>query len=189
MICVDTAFYLWLAALLLLLPLDWVISVILAAGFHEFCHGAVLMMFGGKIRGIRITPLGCVMDAESPGDPASFCSILAGPVGSFALLFLCHSFPKAAVCGLFHGLYNLLPVLPLDGGRGLQLILNRLIPGQAENILSFAGWLVCTLAAAAALWCCRVLSWGITPVILVIFWIIRMHPRKIPCKPWGIGVQ
>lgn len=189
MIHTDASFYLWLAALLLFLPLNWVLSAFTAALIHEFCHIAVLVMLGGKISRVRISVSGCVLDAESPGDFASFCSILAGPVGSIALLMLAESIPKIAVCGFIHGLYNLLPVLPLDGGRGIQLILNHLVPKYADTVLCWTGWTACWILLAAAVWCCFAFSWGIMPIFLVLFWIIQMHPRKIPCKPSGIGVQ
>lgn len=189
MICTDAYLYLWLAALLLFLPLDWVLSAFTAALIHEMCHIAVLRMLGGKIRRVRISVRGCVLDAESPGDFVSFCSILAGPLGSMALLILAEPLPKIAVCGLFHGLYNLLPLLPLDGGRGLHLILNHLVPKYADTVLLWMGRTTCCIVFATAAWCSAVFSWGITPIFLVLFWIIRMYPRKIPCKPSGIGVQ
>ena len=44
MICTDACLYLWLAALLLFLPLDWGLSAFTAALIHEFCHIAVLLM-------------------------------------------------------------------------------------------------------------------------------------------------
>ena len=189
MIHTDATLYIWLAALLLFLPFDWVLSAFTAALIHEFCHIAVLLMLGGNISRMRISITGCVLDAESPGDFASFCSILAGPTGSIALLILAESLPKIAVCGLFHGLYNLLPVLPLDGGRGLQLILCHRIPAYADTVLWWTGWTACGILLTAAVWCSLAFCWGIAPIVLVLFWIIRMHPRKIPCKPSGIGVQ
>lgn len=189
MICTDASLYLWLAALLMFLPLDWVLSAFTAALIHELCHIAALLILGGKISKMQISIRGCILDAESPGDFASFCSILAGPLGSMALLMTPGMLPKIAVCGLFHGLYNLLPVLPLDGGRGLHLILKSLIPGHADTVLWWAGWIACCILLTAAVWCSFALKWGIAPVLIVLFWIIQMHPRKIPCKPSGIGVQ
>ena len=189
MIHADASLYLWLAALLLFLPFDWVLSALTSALIHEFCHIAVLVMLGGKISRVRISVIGCILDAESPGDFVSFCSILAGPIGSMALLILAESLPKIAVCGLFHGLYNLLPVLPLDGGRGLHLILNHIIPKYADTVLYWIGWTVCCILFLAAIWFSAAFDWGLAPVLIVLFWIIQMHPRKIPCKPSGIGVQ
>ena len=189
MICTDAYLYLWLAALLLFLPLDWVLSAFTAALIHELCHIAVLRMLGGKIRRMRISVSGCVLDAESPGDFISFCSILAGPLGSMGLLMLAEFLPKIAVCGFIHSLYNLLPVLPLDGGRGFQLFLRHVIPKYADTVLLWTGWITCCIVFLTAVWCSAAFSWGITPKILILFWIIQMHPRKIPCKPSGIGVQ
>lgn len=189
MICTDASLYLWLAALLMFLPLDWVLSAFTAALIHEFCHIAVLLILGGKISRVRISVTGCVLDAEAPVDFVSFCSILAGPIGSIALLILAESLPKIAVCGFIHGLYNLLPFFPLDGGRGLHLIFESLIPKYADTVIWWTGWIACCILLTTAVWCCYAFSWGIVPIFLVLFWIIQMHPRKIPCKPSGIGVQ
>ena len=189
MIHTDAYLYLWLAALLLFLPADWVLSAFTAALIHEFCHVAVLLMLGGKISQMQISISGCILDAESPGDFASFCSVLAGPLGSMALLMTSGTLPKIAVCGLFHGLYNLLPVLPLDGGRGLHLILSHVIPKYADSVLWWAGWFVCCILLTITVWCSFAFGWGIVPIVLVLFWIIKIFPRKRPCKPSEIGVQ
>lgn len=53
------------------------------------------------------------------------CS-LAGPVGSFSLFFLSHWLPKTAFCGVIQGMFNLLPIFPLDGGRALRCCLTLL---------------------------------------------------------------
>ena len=189
MIWTDAAVYLWLAALLLFLPFDWVLSAFTAALIHEFCHAAVLLLLGGKIRRMRVSLTGCVLDAETDRDYVSFFSILAGPFGSMALLILAQPFPKIAVCGFFHGFYNLLPILPLDGGRMLDLILELWIPVYKETVMWWTGWSVCCMLFAAAVWSSLAFSWGIMPILLVLFWIIQMHPRKIPCKQSQIKVQ
>ena len=178
MIRTDAACYLWLAALLLLLPLDWVISAFTAALIHELCHIAALLLLGGKISSIRISVRGCILEAASLGDIASLGSILAGPAGSLALLLFSGVLPKIAVCGLFHGLYNLLPLLPLDGGRALQLLLNRFCPVYADTALKWTGRLVCVVIAAGAI---RYV--GLIPGLPAILWIIPLFPRKTPCKP------
>jgi len=116
-------------------------------------------------------------------------SILAGPAGSMLLLLLSRSAPKIAVCGLFHGLYNLLPVLPLDGGRLLQLLLYRFAPMHAENVLLWTGRILCAGILILSVYASVVLSLGAIPPVLFLICILRLFPRKIPCKPSQIKVQ
>lgn len=189
MIHADAGIYIWLAALLLFLPFDWVVSAFTAALIHEICHIVTLLMLGGKIRKVRISVSGCVMEATSPGDFVSLCSILAGPAGSIALLLFCRMAPKIAVSGLFHGVYNLLPLMPLDGGRALLLILNRICPLYADIVFLWVGRFICVVVFSVAVWCTYALNCGVMPIYIAIFWIMKLLPRKIPCKPSGIGVQ
>lgn len=189
MIQCESAVYIWLACLLLLLPLDWLLAAMLAAIFHESCHLLVLLLLGGRIGKIRISLTGCVIESSSPGDWQSACGILAGPAGSILLLLASETAPKIAVCGLFHGLYNLLPILPLDGGRLLQLLLYRLLPEKAEPVLLWTGRIICIMLLFTAIYLSAEHRLGMLPVILTILWILRLFPRKIPCKQLQIGVQ
>lgn len=185
MIQSDGAVFFWISCLLLLIPLDWLLAALLAALFHEACHIAVLLLLGGNIRRIQISLTGCVIESSAPGDLQSLCSILAGPAGSLLLVLLYRTVPKMAVCGLLHGLYNLLPLYPLDGGRMLQLLLIRFLPEKADAVLLVTGRILCTVILIAVI----LAPVGLFPVILVLLWVLRFFPRKIPCKPPGIKVQ
>ena len=189
MIRTDAGTYLWLAALLLLMPLEWIMAAIAAALVHELCHLLVLLLLGGKVRKVHISIEGCVIEAVVHGNWQSLSSILAGPVGSFTLLLFSRIVPRIAVCGLFHGIYNLLPVLPLDGGRALQLILHFVCPEQAQCILMWTAGLTLLLIFAAAVWCTLVGNCGILPIFAATVLVMKHLPRKIPCKPPKIGVQ
>ena len=143
------------AAMILLLPLDWLLSAMTAALVHEGCHMLSVLLFGGRIRSVRIGARGCVIECGELEGIAGILSILAGPAGSLSLLFLRRSLPKIAVCGLIQGLYNLMPVLPLDGGRILRILLNRWIPDKADFILKGIRYSLFLGLALWGLW----LSW------------------------------
>ncbi len=187
MIQSDAAVFLWISCLLLLLPLDWLLAALLAALLHEVCHITVLLLLGGTVRKFRISLTGCELDSTAPGNWQAICSILAGPAGSLLLMLFFRTAPKVAVCGLFHGLYNLLPLFPLDGGRMLQLLLYRVLPQKADTVLLVTGRVVCAVILLVSV--SFVDSFGIIPVIIVLIWILRYLPRKIPCKPPQIKVQ
>ena len=188
MVQIEGSVYFLTALLLLTLPMKWVFSAVLAATLHELCHLIVLFLCGGKIHGICIGIRGCEITADTMDQWGQFLSILAGPAGSLSLLLFSSIFPRLAVCGLFHGLYNLIPVLPLDGGRILQWILFWFCPERADWILSQVRNLVCIAFLLLSVWM-TASGGGWLQLYLSVLWIIRMQRRKIPCKPSQIGVQ
>ena len=114
---VDVSACLMGAFLLLTLPLNWLLSALAAAAFHELCHGAAILLLGGRIWGVRIGSGGAVMETEPLSSGKELVCALAGPAGSLLLVLTFRIFPRVAVCALVQGAFNLLPVFPLDGGR------------------------------------------------------------------------
>lgn len=151
MIRCNPSSYILGAAVILLLPFDWLLSAVTAALVHEACHVLSVLLFGGHIRTIQITSRGCAIECDEQDFIPKVLSILAGPVGSLLLMKLRRSLPKIALCGLIHGVYNLLPVLPLDGGRILRELLNRWIPARTDSIMRGIRYAVF----------CSLMSWGV----------------------------
>lgn len=134
MVRVEPLAWIWWAAMILLVPGNWLLSAAAAACIHEAGHILSLLLLGGKVRGIRLGPLGAVIEGEGVSGPAAAVCTLAGPLGSFLTLLLLRPFPMLAVCGFLQGCFNLLPVYPLDGGRILAYLLERLVPDSCERI-------------------------------------------------------
>ncbi len=106
------------------------------AFFHELFHIAAIKITGNTFRRIYIEPFGisAQINESSFFNSASemFISI-AGPLFNFitALLILLmkrhiniHNYNFFLTLNLTMGLFNLIPALPLDGGRFLRAILN-----------------------------------------------------------------
>ena len=107
--------FLGAAAALLLLPLEWVGAMAISAAFHELCHYIALRACGNNAQKITVGTSGVVMTAADMSRGEELLCAAAGPVGSLSLLLLAQWMPKLAVCGMVHGLFNLIPVYPLDG--------------------------------------------------------------------------
>ena len=120
---------------------------------HELGHSFTAMHFGVGVRRILLMPIGGMAEFDAiPRQPSRELLItLAGPAVNFAIaavlwvlvglpadwrLFGFSDYPDTAV-GLFQlllhwnlvmGLFNLLPVFPMDGGRILRALLATRLP-------------------------------------------------------------
>lgn len=121
---------------------------------HEIAHGAVCWGFGKPPNEIEITPLGCLMrlEEESALSPGKRLMVLcAGPLASLALCWAALAATKLGwisgeagrrlfCCNLLLVLGNLLPALPLDGGRILALVLSLRFRGETvQRVMRISG--------------------------------------------------
>ena len=166
------------ALLVLVLPLPWLAAGVLAAAWHEICHALAVKAMGGKVLSLRVGLWGMRMET-SPLEslPGALCA-LAGPAGSLALLLLRPWFPQLAAWGLLQGVFNLLPIFPLDGGRALGLLAPR-ASGWVEGATLLA---LGIFALYGVIW----LEMGGYPLLAVAGLAIG---RKKPCKSGRLRVQ
>ena len=170
-----------LALALLVLPISWLLAAVTAALFHELCHGAAAVALGGSLGEIRLGERGATMEVGGLSNGRELLAAAAGPVGSLGLLLLGRFFPRLALCGLVQGLYNLLPIYPLDGGRILFCLIRfRHSEGVALKICHRLGALTGALAGLGLLWL------GLYPGSILVLW---MAARNITCKDGKLRVQ
>ena len=126
--------------------------VLLASTIHELGHFAVLRLFGARVGGLRVHALGAVMETDTArlSYAQELAATLAGPGANLLLAVGC-SLWDAEQClvligaSLVLGAFNLLPVLPLDGGRALYLLVAWLLGAPAGERVSRMISLVCAL--------------------------------------------
>jgi Zn-dependent protease/CBS domain-containing protein len=137
----------------------FVVLLYLSVLVHELSHSVVARGYGLPVRRILLYPLGGIseIDREPQTPLREFCVSAAGPAVSLLL--------GAAGWGLWHvvntgisgslvrqlmvaniivGIFNLLPGLPLDGGRMLRAVLWKLTgrPGTATIAAAWVGRLL-----------------------------------------------
>lgn len=126
----------------------------LSIAVHEACHGLIGLAFSVPPAEMEMTPLGAVMRMEDESAlprGKRLLMLLAGPCAS---LGLCRVFLAATrwgwipadvgrmgfSCNLLLALGNLLPVLPLDGGRVLVLWLELCLRRETvKKVMRFLG--------------------------------------------------
>lgn len=108
---------------------------------HELGHLFMARTFGWRILEVKLLPFGGVVEVEDAGGVPALeeaCVAIAGPLQNLWMalaawgcgkLGLWESSWAMYVCqaNIMIGLFNLLPIHPLDGGRLLQAALSRLM--------------------------------------------------------------
>ncbi len=129
---------------------------------HELAHCVVARWFKMPVRRVLLYPLGgyseIEQEAASPGREAAMSA--AGPVVSLAIAALGYELakvmppglPRAVIAqlywaNLFVGIFNLLPGLPLDGGRVFRAAVWK-ITGKPYSATIAAAWAGRVLAIA-----------------------------------------
>ena len=122
-------------------------AVGVAAVIHELGHISAIKIFGGRVRAVRFDASGLCMSCSGLDSAAKeLVSLIMGPLFGLALAFAASYYGNAlnssflretAGISLIFSLFNLLPALPLDGGRALFCIING--RRRAENVLEKCG--------------------------------------------------
>ncbi len=137
----------------MLVPLGWVVAILSAAAIHELSHALALVLAKIKIHKVIIKASGTIICTRCLTAFEQMICAAAGPAGGLLAAAALHRFPRFALCAFIQSIYNLLPVLPFDGGRILAAIC-VFLPDRAGR------------------WALRI-SWFITVLLLVavIFWL------------------
>lgn len=187
---IDSAACLLGALTLMLLPLNWIAAAVIAAGVHEACHLTALKLCGCGLAGFSVGSGGTIIETEPVTPATEVICALAGPLGSLTLLLLARWIPRIALCAAAQGIFNLLPVFPLDGGRitcGFLRILMK--KGNWRSAAKIIEGTTVGLLAAIGIYCTVVMHLGYLPVMIVAFVLMRIFSRKIPCKEAQVAVQ
>lgn len=169
-------------------------ALLLALAAHELAHIAAAKPARVAISEIRLMPFGGSARMENPYRLAPgqlICVAIAGPIMNLALALLFAALaqwslldPRRALQlvqpNLILFLFNLLPALPLDGGRILYALLQR--PLGEDRALAVGIWtgrlLAALLLGGAVLSGLRGERWNLSFILAGIFIIASEHDER-----------
>lgn len=121
-----------------------------AAAAHEVGHWLAIRLCGGRVSRLRLSAVGAQMQLVGTlSYPAELCCALAGPAANFVLGYSAAQLGWLVFAGmnLAQGLFNLLPIGALDGGRILRCIC--CMAGEPDRAFRAQMWVDRGLAAIA----------------------------------------
>lgn len=126
-----------ISAVLILDRENRVICCVFAAVLHELGHLLMMRCFHIRVHRVKISLFDVLIKADSPRSiRQDICVTLGGPAAN--LLCAAITFPmsqKLLYANLALGLFNLLPVMTLDGGRLLYLVLSRRFLPKTRSVI------------------------------------------------------
>ena len=142
---------------------------------HELGHMAAMLACGADIRRLTLRFADLRIDAAGLGYRQELLCALTGPLVNLACGLLCCRAGVFAACSLVLGIYNLLPVLPLDGGRAIHCaLLCRFPPARADALSRAVSFAACGALLAAGIWLCFVRKSGLWPLGTAAYFTIRL---------------
>lgn len=146
----------------------WIPILFVSVLFHELAHAAMIGIFGFGSSQIVLTGMGGVTYNRRRAKPWQDLLIsLAGPVSSFGLMYLCKwtyiavpaaqqdlffraLLPAMYSANFFWGLFNLIPVAPLDGGHAVREFFSIFLRDR-ESFIVYV-WIAMIVGGAIAVW-------------------------------------
>ncbi len=175
----------------LMFALLWVPIIFISVLIHELAHAAMIGLFGYGSSQIVLGGMGGVTMNQRRARPWHDMLIsVAGPASSFGLYFLSfylmenvlyirqdrflvEFMPRFTWANLAWGLFNLIPVAPLDGGHAVRELLRTFLSERTAFVL--ATWVAFLVGGAIAVW---MLIRGQIFIALFIGWFVYVAFEK-----------
>lgn len=114
-------------------------AVLVSSLAHESGHALVLRIFGADIIQFRVGALGAVIETDLSrlSYRQEVVAVLAGPAANLLLVLLLPEGAELLIGANFVlGIFNLLPLPLLDGGRAVRIVLSWLLGPERGDWMS-----------------------------------------------------
>lgn len=156
---------------------------------HEIAHLLFGILIGGTPKSICVNPLGLSLEFYSYGKDKSLNRVLlflAGPLTNFIIAIIFERFnfleeynQKIVYTNLALGIFNLMPIIPLDGGKILFEIIKKICGSQDANkfLIIFSKTILITITLAYSILILKIKSISFL-IILVYLWSLYLKEEK-----------
>ena len=153
-----------------------VLPILCAMAVHELAHIVMMLTCGGQVRRLTLRFADLQIAASGLGYRQELLAALAGPlVNLICGAVFCMQRPSFAAYSLILGIYNLLPVWPLDGGRMLRCaLLARLPLAQAEHVSEFISLVSCVVLLLIGVFLTFIRKAGLWPLGTAAYLTVRL---------------
>lgn len=157
-----------------------VLSLLLAIVFHEGIHIFFLLYFGARIHSLELRIYGVRLDCELSllSGTQKTISFLAAPLLNLitgGALYLLDPSSIFGALNLCIGIFNLLPIPPLDGGNAAAQILSA--HPHARTFFRHAAQIYLIPLFAAAVWLC-LYRHNMTLLLCGIYLLLSLYLKK-----------
>lgn len=177
---VNPLFFAYLAFLVMVDSTAYMLIIILSAFLHEGAHLLAMKLLGIGVKELCFSPLGIRITPKLPMNYKDEIWVAAaGPfinILIFTLIYVLsyeytmpYMLSQLAVCCFILGIGNLIPVLPLDGGRILRGILYVYTEKYAERIILYVNIFFSTGLIAAGMYILAKTGYNISVLLIGIY--------------------
>ncbi len=177
-----------------------IITLFTVVIIHELGHVFVAKSYGWSIKEIQLLPFGGMAHMKQENDSIweEFIVAISGPLQNFFMIFIALGFVKINLwseewttffinANIIIGLFNLLPISPLDGNKMFKCILCLFF--SYKKTLTYSIFISIILNIFLILWACGLLYIGkvnINGLILGVFFIVitLSEIKQLPYLYW-----
>lgn len=188
-----TVGYSFLLTLCLFLLTDsgegWAAVMLFSIAIHEMAHWLAMKAFGVEVESIRFSAFGIDLHRSPRTQTCYWRDIIiyaCGPLVNFLVFYIGRYYFygefwfQTAVFNLVIGLFNCIPIVPLDGGQILSLLAQRFCsPRAAERGMQLLGGIALSVVTGAALflyWCMK--QGALLLFCTIIFWRLLQDAKS-----------
>ena len=180
--------FICLAAALFILPLRWLIAMVVAAAVHEAGHLLALRFSKVEVEKLALDLMGARIIVKPLTLKQECLCACAGPAAGLLLIGVGRFYPELAVCAFAQSLYNMIPIMPLDGGRIIRCALETLVsPQWSEKIMIMLEIVICGMMLYMGAVC--LLNRLLFAACVLTAFVLLCAKRKIACKGESYAVQ